>query len=84
MFGRYKRLVPHTQRRLIADQRLPHPNWFVGAAEQPFLARDPELLAEVDAVEARIAARNGADHDAAAGSDDMTEDPSMSRSTPAR
>jgi len=54
---RYRRLVPPAQRQLIADHRLPLPNWFVGAAEQPLVPRDPALVEEIEAVKARIRRR---------------------------
>ncbi len=54
MFARYKRLVPRPQRELIAAQRLPKPNWFVGAAEQPLNPRDPALMQQIKAVKRRI------------------------------
>lgn len=54
MFARYKRLVPRPQRELIAQQRLPKPNWFIGAAEQPLNPRDPALMQQIKEVKQRI------------------------------
>jgi hypothetical protein len=51
MFSRYKRLVPPSQREVITSRGLPHPDWFVGAAEQPLDPHDPamtKLLRDVD------------------------------------
>lgn len=55
--SRYRRLVPHAQRRLVVDNLLARLNWFVGAAEQPLTPRDPVLTAEIDRVKARIRKR---------------------------
>lgn len=51
---RYRRYVPPHHRRLIGTHRLPKPNWFVGAAEQPSVPRDPELVNEIEDVKRRL------------------------------
>lgn len=60
MPGRYRRLVPRTYRDLITAYGLKRPNWFIGAAEQPFDPRDPALVGEIDRVVKRIEDRHGA------------------------
>ena len=54
MFGRYMRLVPAGHRGLIKRHGVRRPNWFVGAAEQPSVPRDPSLRTDIDAVKAEL------------------------------
>jgi hypothetical protein len=54
MLGRSRRLIPVHHFRLIQRQRLPRPNWFVGAAEQPSIPRDPALVADIDRVKSAL------------------------------
>lgn len=51
---RYRQHVPPHHRKLIGTHRLPKPNWFVGAAEQPSVPRDPALVTEIEDVKRRL------------------------------
>ena len=54
IFFRYRRRVPQHHRDLIAASGAPKPNWYVGAAEQASVPRDPELVREVEALKANL------------------------------
>lgn len=66
MFGRSRRLVPAHHLNLIKIQRLPKPNWFVGAAEQSVVPRDPALVADIDRLKTELRQRRRPSHAAAA------------------
>ena len=60
MFGRYNKVVPPHQKDLIARYRLPRPNWYVGAAEQPASPVDPQLRREIDQIKSDLSGTQGA------------------------
>lgn len=54
MFSRYKKQVPAHHQQLIREHGIVKPNWYVGAAEQPAVPRDPEIVAEVRRVKEEL------------------------------
>lgn len=43
MSGRYKRHVPFHHQTTLSTHHVGRLNWFIGAAEQPAVPRDPQL-----------------------------------------